>query len=277
MSQLRKRFIRDMRIRNYSDHTIRHYVMAVEHLSVYHGMCPSEISGEQIKDYLGSLLKNKNSWSNVNIKMSAFNLFFRDTLNQSWKIQSLKRPKAIKRLPIVFTEEEVASILNATENVKHRAILMTIYGAGLRCSEANTLKVSDIDSKRFRIKIRDTKGRQDREAILSKKLLLYLREYVKEYSPKEYLFYGEDIERPISISSMQKMITASVIKSGIKKKGSLHTLRHSFATHLFNKGVDLRIIQKLLGHRSIKTTLVYCHLSKRRFEDTQSPLDDLSV
>lgn len=277
MSQLRKRFIRDLKIRNYSSNTIRSYVAAVHLLSRFYGICPSEITAEQIKDYLETLVKNSQSWSNVNIKMSAFNLFYRDTLEQAWKIQALKRPKSQKKLPIVFTEEEVTRFLSVIKNVKHRAIMMTIYSAGLRCGEAANLKIKDIDSKRYRIMIRDAKGHRDREVILSKKLLNYLREYVRHSRPKEYLFYGEDIDRPISISSMRKVFKAAVEKSGIDKAGHLHTLRHSFATHLLNKGVDIRIIQKLLGHRSVSTTVIYCHISKHRFDNTQSPLDDLPI
>jgi len=277
MSQLRKRFIRDLKIRNYSSNTIRNYVTAVQLLSRFYGMCPSAITAEQIKDYLESLLKNKKSWSNVNIKMSAFNLLYRDTLEQGWKVQTLKRPKSQKKLPVVFTQEEVTQFLSVIKNVKHRAVMMTIYSAGLRCSEASNLRIRDVDSKRHRMMIRDAKGHRDREVILSKRLLSYLREYVRLYKPKDYLFYGQHIDRPISTSSLSKIFKSAVERSGIKKESHLHTLRHSFATHLLNKGVDIRIIQKLLGHRSVSTTVIYCQISKHRFENTQSPLDDLVI
>jgi len=277
MSQLRKRFIRDLKIRNYSSNTIRNYVTAVELLSRFYGICPSAITTEQIKDYLETLLKNKKSWSNVNIKMSAFNLFYRDTLEQGWKVQTLKRPKSQKRLPVVFTQEEVTRFLSVIGNVKHRTVMMTIYSAGLRCGEAANLRIRDIDSKRYRMMIRDAKGHRDREVILSKRLLTYLREYVRLCKPKDYLFYGQNINRPISTSSLRKIFKSAVEKSGIEKASHLHTLRHSFATHLLNKGVDIRIIQKLLGHRSVSTTVIYCHISKHRFDNTQSPLDDLAI
>jgi site-specific recombinase XerD len=277
MSQLRKRFIRDLKIRNYSSNTIRNYVSAVGHLSQFYGICPSAISADQIKDYLEALLKSEKSWSNVNIKMSAFNLFYRDTLEQGWKIQTLKRPKAQKKLPVVFTQEEVTLLLCVIRNVKHRTIMMTIYSAGLRCGEAAKLRIRDIDSKRYRMMIRDGKGHRDREVILSKKLLTHLREYARLFKPIDYLFYGQSINRPISTSSLRKIFNSAVEKSGIQKICHLHTLRHSYATHLLNKGVDIRIIQKLLGHRSVSTTTIYCHISKHRFDNTQSPLDDLAI
>lgn len=277
MSQLRKRFIRDLSIRNYSNRTIRSYVTAVKKLSQFYGRCPSEINADEIKEYLNHLRQKGGSWSMINLTMSACNRLYKDTLNQPEKMQSIKRPKHILTLPVVLSEQEVATFLKSFRNIKHKALFMTIYSAGLRCNEASKLKVRDIDSQRLRIIIRDAKGHKDREVILSSRLLTYLRHYVKIYRPREYLFYGQDIANPISQSTIQKIFRKNLKRSGILKKASTHTLRHSFATHLMNKGIDIRIIQQLLGHKSIKTTLKYCHLAKDRFGNTQSPLDDLAI
>jgi len=263
MSQLRDRFIltsscqhrvRDLSIRNYSKRTIRSYVSALKGLSGFYNKCPSEISNQEIRNYLNHLTKLGRSWTTVNIVLSACNLLYRDTLGQDEKIQSLKRPKLIKKIPVVFSEVEIEHLLKQVKNVKHRAIMMTIYSAGLRCGELSNLKIKDIDSTRLRIIVRNAKGHKDREVILSDKLLTYLREYVRTYRPKEYLFNGQVAGKPISASTLQKVFKKVLNQSGIQKRASLHTLRHSYATHLMNKGIDLRIIQKLLGHKSIKTT-----------------------
>lgn len=277
MSQLRERFIRDLSIRNYSKRTIRSYVAALKGLTRFHRKCPSEITSQEIKDYLNHLTKLGRSWTTVNIVLSACNLLYRDTLGQDEKIQSLKRPKLINKIPVVLSEVEIEHLLKVIKNVKHKAIMMTIYSAGLRCGELSNLRIKDIDSTRSRIIIKNAKGHKDREVILSDKLLNYLREYVRIYRPNDFLFNGQESGKPISASTLQKVFKKALKVSGIQKEASLHTLRHSYATHLMNKGIDLRIVQKLLGHKSIKTTLIYCHLSDDRFANTKSPLDDRSL
>ena len=218
MSQLRERFIRDLSIHNYSKRTIENYVGSIARLGKFYNQCPSEISSDQIKDYLNYCFKRGQSWSSVNIIMSARNRLYIDTLNQSEKVQSLKRPRTEKKLPVVLSEEEVVTFLSVISNIKHRAIMMTIYSAGLRCGEACNLKVRDIDSKRNRIIIRDAKGHKDREVILSQKLLSYLRHYVKIYRPKEYQFYGQDINNHISSSTLQKVFKNVMARCGILKE-----------------------------------------------------------
>jgi site-specific recombinase XerD len=154
---------------------------------------------------------------------------------------------------------------------------MTIYSAGLRIGETKNLKLVDIDSSRMRIIVRDAKGHKDREVILSDKLLGILREYYTRYRPISFLFFGFNRNAPISSSTIQKICKRALKRAKIDKKASSHTLRHSYATHLMDKGIDLRIIQALLGHKSIKTTMQYCHLTKSRFADVKSPLDDLVI
>jgi len=249
-------------------------VAAIVKLSKHYGRCPSEISAEEIKDYLQDSLNKHQSWSGTNQILSACNRLYLDTLNQPEKVQHLKRPRAVQKLPVVFSQDEVQRLIRSIKNMKHRAVIMTIYGAGLRCGEAQNLKIKDIDSSRKRMIIRDPKGNRDREVILSDYLLNYLRNYVRTYRPQSYLFYGRQLSRPLSKSSLRKVLNRAMERGGVHKKGTLHTLRHSFATHLLNKGIDIRIIQQLLGHRSVKTTMIYCHLNRNRFSEVKSPLDD---
>jgi len=277
MSQLRKRFIRDLRLRNYSESTIKSYVGHIKRMGQHFNRCPSELSSDQIKEYLNFQLEKGMSWSSVNLILSACNCLYKETLNNSEKIESIKRPKSRKTLPVVLSREEVSVLLGSIRNVKHRALMMTIYSAGLRSGEACRLNLTDIDSKRMRIAVRNGKGHKDREVILSEKLLEYLRYYARLYCPKQYLFYGRDISQPISKSTVGKVFKKTLRRCGIRKNASVHTLRHSYATHLLDRGIDLRIIQQLLGHKSIKTTLLYCHLAKDRFGNTKSPLDDLPI
>ncbi len=277
MSNLRKRFIRDLKIRNYSARTITSYVNALIGLSKFYSRCPSTITTSEIKDYLKFLTDQGKSWSTINMVLSACNLLFQETLQQTEKVQSVKRPKMPKVLPVVLSEEEVSFLFSRVRNIKHKAILMTIYSAGLRCSELCNLKIKDIDSSRGRIIVRDAKGHKDREVILSKKLLDYLRYYFHRYEPKIYLFNGHNEGEAIACRTVQVIFQNTLLKCSIQKNASIHTLQHSYATHLMNQGIDIRIIQQLLGHRSIKTTLIYCHLTADRFLNTKSPLDSLNL
>ena len=176
----------------------------------------------------------------------------------------------------MLSEEEISSILKVTTNLKHKAILMTIYSAGLRISEAIKLKIKDIDSDRMQIRVEQSKGKKDRYTILSAKLLLVLREYFKEYIPKDYLFEGQKGEQ-YSDRSIQLILKDACAKAKITKKASVHTLRHSFATHLLEHGTDLRYIQSLLGQERSKTTEIYTHVTTKGFDQIKSPLDKLDL
>lgn len=188
----------------------------------------------------------------------------------------IQRPKKEKKLPVVFSEEEVKLLLNQVKNLKHKCILYLIYSAGLRRSEVLNLKINDIDSKRNCIVIRAAKGNEDRITFLSAILLLLLREYYKIYRPKEYLFEGANGGR-YSTTSLRKIFYRALKASGINKEASLHTLRHSFATHLLEQGTDIRYIQSLLGHSSPKTTELYTHITTKGFENLKSPLDNMEL
>jgi len=186
----------------------------------------------------------------------------------------LPRPKKPFKLPSVLAEEEVISLVQKIENIKHRAIILAGYSAGMRVSEIINLKVNDIDSKRMMIHIKAAKGKKDRMVPLSKRLLETLRDYYRKYKPKEYLFEGQTGES-YSSRSIQLILSAAKLKAKVKKKGSTHMLRHSYATHLLESGTDIRIIQELLGHNSIKTTMRYTHVSRKSLDKVGSPLDKL--
>jgi integrase/recombinase XerD len=197
------------------------------------------------------------------------------------KFYHVDRPIREKMLPEVLSEEEVSDIIKATKNLKHKAILMTIYSAGLRIGELVNLKIKDIDSKRMQIRVEQGKGKKDRYTLLSQKTLEILRLYIKDSRPHLYLFEGQDSskERPLPYSkrSVQNILRDSLDKTKIKKKVTVHTLRHSFATHLLEHGTDLRYIQDLLGHESPKTTQVYTHITTRGFDQIKSPMDGLDI
>jgi integrase/recombinase XerD len=192
------------------------------------------------------------------------------------KTYYIQRPKKEKVLPKVLSEQEVLSILHCSENLKHKAILSLIYSAGLRRGELINMKVNDIDSKRMYVIIRQGKGRKDRYSILSEKVLELLRRYFTEYKPKEWLFEGQ-FGGQYSATSIQNILRDAVTRAKIRKKVTVHTLRHCFATHLLEHGVDIRYIQELLGHESSKTTEIYTHITQRGLGKIKSPLDNFDI
>lgn len=277
MSKLRERYVRDLKLRNYSDRTISSYVGAIIRLSKHYGKCPTQITPDEIKVYLEQGYDSGRSMSWGNIVLSACNQLYRETLDQPERVLSLKRPRLPRKLPVVMSVEEVRQFLVGIKNMKHRVCMMTLYSAGLRSGEARHLQIGDVDSKRSRMFIRHGKGNKDREVILSDRLLTALRRYVRAYRPVSYLFYGRSKDIPLSARSVAKVFKRRIEEMGLQKKASVHTLRHSFATHLMDRGTDIRIVQQLLGHSSVKTTMLYCHLSQDRYKQVKSPLDELSL
>ncbi|MDP9230096.1 MAG: tyrosine-type recombinase/integrase [Bacteroidota bacterium] len=195
-------------------------------------------------------------------------------LKRQKEFYDLPRAQKPQQLPSVFAEEEVKQLILATENLKHRSMLCLAYAGGLRVSEIVNVKLTDVDSKRMVITLRQAKGKKDRQVMLSEKLLLLLREYFKEFKPKHWLFEGQSGDQ-YSTRSVQEVIQQAKKKAGIKKKGSIHALRHSFATHLLEGGTDIVSIKELLGHTSLRTTMIYTHVSKKHLSKIQSPLDKL--
>jgi site-specific recombinase XerD len=242
-------------------------------LSCFPNRKPSTITKNEILDFLAAFRKSK-SWSATaqNQLINSIKFFYEQLLRRPREVYELPRAKKEFKLPSIFAEEEIRRILFAVENIKHRAILCLAYAAGLRVSELVNMKLKDVDSRRMVITVRQSKGRKDRQVMLSEKLLYLLREYFKKYRPKEWLFEGNKGEQ-YSTRSIQEVLQHAKQKAGIKKKGSIHALRHSFATHLLEGGTDLISIKELLGHNSLKTTSVYTHVSKKHLSKIQSPLD----
>jgi site-specific recombinase XerD len=263
--------------RKYSYKTIKGYLYYNKDFINHVRKNPSEIKDRDIKDYLVYLAEDKGAaTSTLNQAINALKFYYGSILKKKF-IYEVRRPRKDKKLPVVLSQDEVARILTSVENIKHRAILMFVYSAGLRVGEVVRLKLEDIDSNRMLIHIRGSKGRKDRYIMLSKRALETLNQYWKEYRPTKWLFEGARAGRYISIRTAQKIFEHACEKAGIKKDITVHTLRHSFATHLLESGTDLRYIQELLGHAHSKTTEIYTHVSTQSIGKIRSPLDSLNL
>jgi integrase/recombinase XerD len=272
-----ERFVQWMRSKRYSRNTVEAYTDAVGvFLQFVSEKALCEIDNDDVVRFNNEyVLKRKLSASYQNQVVSAIKLFFRTVENRRLEVAKVHRPKNIKTLPAVLSKEEVKLILEVHGNIKHRAMLSLIYACGLRRSELLNLKPTDVDSKRYVLIIRQAKGRKDRIAPISEKLIEMLREYYKAYRPKVWLFEGQTSGERYSDKSLEKVLKQAVQKAGIHKPVSLHWLRHSYATHLLENGTDLRYIQELLGHKSSKTTEIYTHVSTRNIQNIVSPFDTL--
>lgn len=265
-----------LKLKNYSPNTIRNYSnwfwVFLQH---FPGRKPSAITRTEIQDFLYAYRKT-NKWSGAvqNQLINSIKFFYEKLLKRQPEHYDLPRAKKPHQLPSVFSEEEIKRIIAACENLKHRSMLCLAYAAGLRVSEIVNMKLNDIDSQRMVIYIRQSKGRKDRQVMLSTKLLDLLRQYYKQYRPRHWLFEGQAGEQ-YSARSLQLVLAGAKKKAKVIKKGSIHALRHSFATHLLEGGTDLLSIKELLGHQSLKTTLTYTHVSKKIICRIQSPLDKL--
>ena len=276
MTPLRQRMIEDMKLRNLSPRTIGAYVMRAAAFARYFRRSPAALGREEVRAYLLHLVQEKKvSWSMYNQTVAALKFLYEVTLNREGVMVRVRCPKQPKRLPVVLSLEEVTRFFGAIIGVKHRAILMTAYAAGLRISEVVALRVEDIDSKRMVLHVRQGKGRKDRNVMLSPRLLTLLREYWKIARPTDWLFPGQIPGQPITAGMVHRICVQAAHAAGLDKHVTVHTLRHSFATHLLEAGTNIRTIQMLLGHRNINTTAVYTHVSPIALETTRSPLDQL--
>lgn len=274
MGELRDQMEMDMKLRRFSPKTIACYLACMRGVAKHFRKSPAELGDEEIRVYLHYLMEERKASQSVLVQTySALKFFIEKTLQKPWNAFRIPRCKQRRKLPGVLAREEVESILSATKNLKHRAILMTIYSAGLRIGEVTRLKVSDIDSRRMMIRVNEGKGLKDRYTLLGERTLEMLRCYWKAYRPLEWLFPGRNASGPVSISAIQRVFKRSLEKAGIKKKASAHTLRHSFATHLLESGTDLYYIQRLLGHKSAGTTSVYLHITGKDIGKIKSPID----
>jgi integrase/recombinase XerD len=265
-------------LKRYSFRTIKSYKNSLRQLFIhYDDIKPSLITRSQIDSYVASCIKERQiSESYQNSLLSAIKFFYVNVVNQEEKVEKLFRPKTPQKLPQVLSELEVTRFLKAIDNLKHQCIMMLIYSAGLRLGEATQLKITDLQLDDKRILIHNAKGKKDRCTILSEKALTMLQKYRAVYKPVDWLFEGQTGGK-YSDRSVQAIFEDAKRKSGINSRATTHTLRHSFATHLLEKGVDLRYIQEFLGHASSKTTEIYTHITKKGFQKIKSPLDDLDI
>lgn len=272
-----RRFELWLRSMRYSVNTVQVYSNGLySFLKFYNEKSVEDIVEEDVVIYNNEfILKNGHSGSYQNQVVNAIKLFFRTLEKRKLNPDLIHRPKIEKLLPNVLSKQEVKAILEAPTNLKHRTMLSLIYSCGLRRGELLKLKHADIDSLRNIVIIRQSKGRKDRIAPLSQRILEMLREYFKAYQPKVWLFEGQKAGEPYDERSLTSALKLAVKKAKIKKPVSLHWLRHSFATHLLETGTDLRYIQELLGHSSNKTTEIYTHVSTRSIQQIRSPFDDL--
>jgi len=277
MTLLRQRMLQDLRIRNYSLRTQEIYVYAVARFARHFGKSPGLLGLEEIRAYQVHLVERKTSWAFFNQTVCALRFLYTVTLGKSWSVSHIPFPRKEKHLPVVMSASEVTRLFQAMQSVKFRAVLMTAYAAGLRVSEVTALKLSDIDSQRMMLWVRKGKGHRDRFVGLSPVLLQFLREYWKQERPTEWLFPAKGSTKPLGADSIQRACRKARVAAGIKKLVTPHTLRHTFATHLLEAGTDLRTIQLLLGHQSLRTTSRYTHVSEQSLRATMSPLDRLPL
>ena len=274
MTPLRERMSDDLRLRNYSDRTMKAYLRCIANFARHFGKSPDQLGPADIREYQLYLVKQRQcSWAVFNQTVCALRFFYSTTLGCKEMVQEIPYPRFEKRLPVVLSQTEVAALLLAVKNLKHRAILTTIYATGLRVSELTNLLATDIDSTRMVVQVRQGKGRKDRFVMLSPNLLTLLRQYWKAYQPTHWLFPGHNPSRAINDATVYRICQRAAQAAKLSKSVSPHTLRHSFATHLLEAGTDLRTIQLLLGHRNLKTTSFYLHISNLALRSTTSPLD----
>lgn len=272
-----ERYYALLQLKGYSPNTIRTYLNEFHPLLRLLGTTAvSSLTKQHVQTYLLWLLqKRAYTETHLHTTVNALKFYFEQVEGRQREFYDLPRPKKPHKLPSVLAEEEVIALLQRTANLKHRALLMTSYSAGLRVSELVSLEIRDIDSKRMMLHVREGKGKKDRMVPLSKKLLETLRAYFKAYKPSLFLFEAEP-SRAYSAHSAQLILKAAKQRAGIQKRGSIHLLRHAYATHLLEAGTDIRYIQTFLGHQSLQTTMRYTHVSRLKIESIQSPLDRLS-
>ncbi|MGB7855418.1 MAG: tyrosine-type recombinase/integrase [Pseudolabrys sp.] len=277
MSPLRRRMIEDMTVRNLSPATQRSYVHAVAKFSRHFGRSPERLGLEEIRAFQVHLVANGISWPALNQTVCALRFFYGVTLGHAEIPERIAYARTPRTLPVVLNADEVVRFLEAVPSLKTRTALTTAYAAGLRASEAVGLKVGNIDSERGVIRVAHGKGGKDRYVMLSAQLLRILRVYWRLARPKEWLFPGRDGAGPMHVQVLYSACRSARAAAGIDKRVTVHTLRHSFATHLLENGTDIRIIQVLLGHNNLSSTARYTKVSNGLIRRTQSPLDRLDI
>jgi site-specific recombinase XerD len=278
MTPLRQRMLDDMQLRNFRPETQRNYINHVAGFARYFNLSPEQLDIEAVRQYQLYLLNERRLCpETINQYISSVKFLYLTTLEMPWTPEYFPHVRRPHKLPVVLSQEEIMAFFDYVPSLKYRAALMVCYGAGLRVSEAVALKVSDIDSKRNLLRVEQGKGGKDRYAMLSPRLLDVLRRYWRAARPKDYLFPSWREQRHLSAASLQLACREAALRAGIHKRVTVHTLRHSFATHLLENGADIRIIQVLLGHSRIDTTTRYAAVSPQLVAATVSPLDRLET
>jgi integrase/recombinase XerD len=276
MNTLREKMLAELQLRGITPRTQTAYLREIAKLENYFNKSPEDLGEEEVKEYLVHMLEDRGlSSGTYKYYAAGIKFLYRTTLNRGEVVEKIKYPKAKIKLPVVLDLSEVRTMLSVMENLKHRAVLTITYSAGLRVSETAHLKVTDIDSKRMMVRVRQGKGGKDRYTILSKTTLECLREYWRAYRPKDWLFEGQKEGSHICYTSIRNIFVEAKERAGITKPVGPHSLRHAFATHLIEAGTSLHHVQLLLGHKSPKTTTVYLHVSKMNLAQVCSPLDSI--
>ena len=278
MSELRERMTKEMQLRNFSRSTQEGYLCSVKGLAMYYHRSPDQITPEEVKNYILHLLtERKFTPGSCKYKVNALRFFYRVVLGLDETSVPVPSIKSTFPLPEILSAKELERLFAVVSNIKHRIMLMTAYGGGLRASELRYLKVTDIHSDRMMIYVKRGKGRKDRYTLLSERLLHELRSYWRIQRPEVWLFPAKITKAPMCRRGLQRVYRTAIRRAGIKRKGGIHTLRHCFATHLLEAGVDIRTIQLLMGHRSIISTIRYLQVTSKSLQGTSSPLDILKI
>jgi integrase/recombinase XerD len=275
MGKLHDRMQEDLLLKAYSPHTQKAYLRCARHFASHYMRSPEEMGEQEVRDFLFYLVRDRNaSPATLDMYVNALKFLYNITLKRPEEVKGISHPKRPKTLPVILSPEEVLRVFAAIRSVKHKAIIATAYAAGLRISEVCGLRIADIDSQRMRIHVRSGKGKKDRYVMLAETLLALLRQYYQKGRPQgDYLFPGQKPQRHISTTTVSRVLQKVIRETGLSKKVTMHTLRHCFATHLLEAGTDIRILQVLLGHSSIRTTLRYTHITDRLVQKLVSPLD----
>jgi integrase/recombinase XerD len=276
ISPLRRRMIEDMSVRHFASKTQHDYIRAVINLARFIGRSPDAATNEDLRRFQLHLTENGAGTSLINSTVSALRFFFTVTLDRADAARHLTVVHEPRKLPVVLSPEEVARLLEAAPGIKYKAALSVAYGAGLRVSEVVSLKVSDIDSKRMMLRVERGKGGKDRHAMLSPQLLELLRDWWRIARPQAWLFPGQNPVNPMTTRQLNRACHAAAQMAEIDKRVSMHTLRHSFATHLLEQNIDIRVIHVLLGHAKLDTTALYTRVATNTIRQVMSPLDRLT-
>src|SRR5712672_2429278 len=277
MSPLRRRMIEDMTIRKFAPKTQHDYVQRVKNFTAFLGRSPDTASFEDVRRYQLHLAASGVGVPTLNQAVATLRFFFRVTLKRHDIVEHTTFIREPRKLPVVLSPEEVARLLNAAPGLRYKAALSVAYGAGLRAAEVISLKVCDIDSKRMVIRVEQGKGRKDRNVMLSPLLLDLLREWWRAARPQGWLFPGRDPVQPMTTRQLNRACHAAAQMAEINKRVSLHTLRHSFATHLLEQTIDIRVIQVLLGHAKLDTTALYTRVATKTISEVMSPLEHIAL